>query len=114
MKLSEYIKTGQEEGKEKHVPFISVKECKTCGELNVTVKVGETIFHPSTPEHHILYIDLYGITKENKLVSLTKFDLGKENTVPYVVTHVKKGVFKSVIAMSLCNIHGMWEGFTEC
>ncbi len=109
MKLAELIKTGKEEGKEKHVPFIEVRECKTCGELSVRIKVGKEIFHPSTAEHHIQFIELYGITSENKLIHITKFDLGGANTVPYVITHMKKGLFTKLIATSLCNLHGLWE-----
>lgn len=109
MKLSEVIKTGVEEGKEKHVPFILVRNCEGCGELSVTVKVGEKIFHPSTVEHYIEYIELFGITQEKKLILITKFELGKENTIPYVKTHIKKGLFKKIIALSFCNLHGLWE-----
>ncbi len=109
MKFAEGIKTGVEEGKEKHVPFIKVEECSSCGEFAVTIKVGEDVLHPSTSEHHIQYIDVYGVNADDKLRSITRFDLGRENTVPYVKTHVKSGVFKEIVVLSLCNVHGIWE-----
>ena len=112
-KISDFIKKGSEEGKEKHVPSIRVVECEGCGELSVTVKVGENIFHPSTPEHYIVYIELFGVNQDNKLIVITKFELGKENTIPYVKTHIKKGIFKSLIATSFCNVHGLWENSVE-
>ena len=83
--------------------------CSTCGELSVVVKVGETIFHPSTKEHYIENITLQGLTVDDKIVFVTRFELGKENTVPYVKTHIKKDVFKKIFAASLCNLHGLWE-----
>jgi len=111
MTFADIIKKGAEEGKEKHVPFIKTSDCSGCNELTVEIRVGETIFHPSTPDHFIDYIELYGIRAEDDLlVKLTRFELGREDTVPYVKTHIKKGKFKSLIALSLCNIHGLWEG----
>ena len=107
--LKNYIKNSESEGKEKHVPFILATDCSSCGEIGVTIKVGKEIFHPSTPEHYIQYVELFGINKDDKLVFLTKFILSKENTIPYLKTHIKKGVFKKLLALSSCNIHGLWE-----
>jgi len=113
MGLNEYIKTADSEGKEKHVPFISVAECNTCGELSLMVRVGAEVFHPSTAEHHIQHIGVHGLTKEDKIVFITRFELGGANTVPYVKTHIKKDTFKKIFAVSLCNLHGLWESFLE-
>ena len=107
--LNEYIKTKVNEGNEKHVPFISVTECGSCGELSLVIKVGKNVFHPSTKEHYIQHIGVHGITKDEKIVFITRFELGGENTIPYVKTHVKKDVFKTIFVVSLCNIHGLWE-----
>jgi superoxide reductase len=108
--LKNYIKNSDSEGNEKHVPFISVKNCESCNELGVTIKVGKDIFHPSTIEHHIQYIELYGITKdEGKLTFINRFILSKENTIPYVKTHIKNNKFTKLIVLSECNIHGLWE-----
>ncbi len=109
MSLGNYMKKSESEGTEKHTPFIEVKPCSTCGELAVTVKVGENIFHPSMPEHFIEHIALHALTKDDKIVFITRFELGRENTIPYVKTHIKKGKFKTLFAVSLCNLHGLWE-----
>jgi len=108
MGINKYIKTA-DEGKEKHIPDINVKECSTCGELSVTIQVGKEVIHPSTPEHSIKTITLYGATDEGKLEQLTVFQLGDQNTVARVRTSVKKGQYKKLIATSYCNIHGLWE-----
>jgi superoxide reductase len=107
--FTDYLKKSDSEGKEKHVPSILATNCSTCDEIGVAIKVGKEIFHPSLPEHHIEYIELFGVTDAEKLVPLTKFDLSKENTIPYVKTHIKKGLFKKLIALSYCNVHGLWE-----
>ncbi len=109
MRLNENIKTKTAEGNEKHVSFIKAMDCNSCEELSITVRVGEKIFHPSTAEHHIQHIGLHGLTKEDKIVFITRFELGGANTIPYVKVHIKKGIFKTIFAISLCNIHGLWE-----
>jgi len=111
--FANYIKKSESEGKEKHVPFIAATACSTCGEIGVMIRVGKEIFHPSLPEHYIEYVELFGITKDDKLVPLTKFELAKENTIPYIKTHIKKDVFKKLIALSYCNVHGLWENEIE-
>ena len=109
MSIKDLLKT-EDSGKEKHVPHIDVKECSTCGELSVTILVGKEVIHPSTAEHSIKTITLYGITNEGTLKQLTVFQLGDENTVPRVRTSVTKGMFKELIVTSYCNLHGLWEG----
>jgi superoxide reductase len=111
MGISEYLKTA-DEGKEKHVPAIDVKECSTCGELSVTIQVGKEVLHPSTVEHSIKTITLYG-DKEGKLEQLTVFQLGDQNTVARVRTAVIKGQYKKLVATSYCNLHGLWEGSVD-
>ena len=102
-----------DEGKEKHLPGIEIKECVTCGELGVTIQVGKEVIHPATPEHFIQTITLYGVTAENKIKQLTQFNLGQENTLARVRTTIKQGLFVQLIATSYCNLHGLWENFIE-
>ncbi|MDD4294953.1 MAG: desulfoferrodoxin family protein [Candidatus Omnitrophica bacterium] len=113
MGFCEYIKGKSAEGEEKHVPHIMVTDCSTCGEMSVVVRVGEKVFHPSEENHYIERIDLYGSRADNNIVLLTSFHLGKANTVPYVKTHVKKSLFKKITALSLCNVHGLWENSVD-
>ena len=113
MYLNDLMKRSEAEGKEKHLPHIDIKPCNTCGELAVTVRVGKEIFHPSTKEHFIEHIALHALTKDDSLVFITRFELGRESTVPYVKTHIKKGMFKKLFAVSLCNVHGLWESSVD-
>ncbi len=113
MRLNDFMQAKTNEGNEKHVPFIQVAECDECGELSVTLKVGENVFHPSTAEHHIQHIGLHGLTKDNKIVFISRFELGGANTIPYVKIHIRKDVFKAIFAVVLCNLHGMWENSIE-
>lgn len=111
MGINDYVKTS-DEGKEKHVPHIDVKECSACGEMSVTIQVGKEVIHPSTTEHSIKTITLYGVTGEGKLEQLTIFKLGDENVVARVKTSIKKGKYAKLIAASYCNLHGLWENET--
>jgi len=108
MSLATIIKNS-DQGKEKHLPDISIKACSSCGELSVTIQVGKELIHPSLIEHHINTIILYGLTKEDQLKQLSLFQLGEEMTIPRVRTTIKKDQFKKLIATSYCNIHGLWE-----
>ena len=108
MKICNYIKKN-DNGSEKHLPDIQVKNCEKCGEYLVTVQIGKEILHPSTAEHSIKTITLYGVTKTNSLEQLTQFQLGNEHTLPKVRASVKKENLKSLIATSYCNLHGLWE-----
>ena len=112
MKFADYIKTQETEGKEKHVPSIDVKEYSS-NELTVTIQVGKEVMHPSTNEHHIKYIQLFGETNDNKFVHISTINLGEENTLPRAKVNIKKGTFKNIIALSFCNIHGVWENNLE-
>lgn len=113
MKFADYIKTQEAEGKEKHVPAIDIKECSSCNELIVTVQVGKEVMHPSTVEHHIKYIQLFGEKNDNKFVHISTMELGEENTLPRGKVNIKKDGFKNIIALSFCNIHGIWENNLE-
>ena len=64
--ICEIIKRGQDEGKEKHIPTITLD--KGCHEDKniVRVVVGHEVSHPNTLEHHILWIELYGVKKANE------------------------------------------------
>ncbi len=113
MNLGSLMKKSEAEGNEKHLPHIEINPCNTCGELSVMVRVGKEIFHPSTKEHFIEHIALHALTNEGALVFITRFELGREKTVPYVKTHIKKGMFKKIFAVSLCNLHGLWESSVD-
>ncbi len=109
MQLSDTIKRQDSEGKEKHVPGISVTECSSCGELIVTVQVGGDVMHPSTVEHSIRRIDLFGRTKDDKTVLIAGFNLEGGNSLPRVKVNVKKETYSELLSVIYCNLHGVWE-----
>ena len=51
MHLANLMKKSDAFGQRKHLPYIEVSPCGTCGELSVTVRVGKEIFHTSTEGH---------------------------------------------------------------
>ncbi len=110
------IKTGDWKG-EKHVPVIEVEKEKEF--YRVTVSVGKEVPHPNTPEHHISWIELYFIPRGSD----TPFPLGRaefsahgirdlysEPVAEFLVRLPSPG---RLLALSLCNIHGLWKGEKE-
>lgn len=53
MEFSEIIKTGKDEGKEKHVPTMTIDKGHKEDVDIVRVVVGHEEPHPNTVEHHI-------------------------------------------------------------
>jgi len=113
MRFGDILKTQEREGKEKHVPVIEVKKCPDCGENQVTVIVGKEIAHPNTVEHHIKWIQLYGVKRDGQVIHLGTYDLGPVYATPEVTAHVKTADFKTLYALEYCNIHGVWENSLE-
>lgn len=109
---------------EKHVPALSTfKEDDT---LFVTASVGKEIPHPNTTEHHIRWISLYFQGEGEKFIfHLGKFtfdahgestegaNAGPAYTEPHVRTAMKISKGGKIIAVSYCNIHGLWESSVE-
>ncbi len=113
--------------KEKHVPVIECAARLAKGEaLAVTVSVGKEIAHPNTTEHHIAWINLYFQPQGEKF----PYQVGKFEFVAHgasvqgpntstVYTHPQAGcVLKTeksgtLMAISYCNIHGLWESSIE-
>ncbi len=109
MKLQDILKKQEDEGREKHVPGITVVECSSCRELMVTVQVGREVMHPSTQEHYIRLINLFGRTKEGKTVLITGFNLEGQYSLPRVKVSVKKEAYSELLAVTYCTLHGVWE-----
>ena len=68
MNLGELIKIQQDEGQEKHVPHIEIDKGHKAGQDIVRVVVGHEVPNPNTVEHHIAWIELYGVKKDNNQV----------------------------------------------
>ena len=107
MKL--FIENTVDAAKEKHVPVIET------GKDSVTVTVGKETPHPNTMEHHIDWIELFGLKNDGQVI-----DLGRETFAPTYTSPtatftcvVPLSEFKALCALSYCNIHGLWENCLE-
>jgi superoxide reductase len=122
MKLGEKIQTADWKA-EKHVPVV---ECPDQVEkdkfFQVKVSVGKEIPHPNTTEHHIRWIDVYFQPEGDKFVyqvghfefsahgeSVKGANQGPAYTHPEALFSLKVNGPGTLIALSLCNIHGLWE-----
>ncbi|GAB4340977.1 MAG: desulfoferrodoxin family protein [Calditrichia bacterium] len=103
MQFSDMFKAPEAEGKEKHVPVIELEE----GGVRVTV--GKEVAHPNTAEHHIAWVELYGVTKHDMVIYLGKADFAPGFTEPNALFAVKKEEFKTFFATAYCNLHGVWQ-----
>ncbi len=115
MQFSEIIKTEIDEGKEKHIPHLEIDKGWKENSNIIRVVVGHETPHPNTVEHHIAWIELYGIKKENDQV----INIGRTACTPvYSNPNVRFQInqiedFKSFHALAYCNIHGLWANSLE-
>jgi len=113
--------------KEKHVPVIELVGKFKAGEpLEVAVTVGKEIAHPNTTEHFIAWISLvFKAEGDPNVCELGRTDFAAHgastkgpntgpahtlSTTKFTVTLDKPG---TLIAVSYCNIHGLWESSME-
>ena len=112
---------------EKHVPVIECpNEVSTDEMFEVKVSLGKEITHPNTTEHHIRWIQLFFKPEGDKFsYQIGNFEftahgesVDEPNTGPIYTHHsVTAGINitkpGTIIATSLCNIHGLWEDTKE-
>lgn len=122
MKIGEAIQSGDFKG-EKHVPVIEAPEKVKAGEaFTVKVCVGKEIPHPNKAEHHISWIQLFFKPEGSKfLIELAKFEYtahaaamditttGPALAEPFSCLKVKLAKSGTLVALSYCNLHGLWE-----
>ena len=125
-KLRERIQAGDWK-QEKHVPAIECpSEVKSDELFEVKVGLGKAVAHPNTTEHHIRWISVFFHPEGEKFTyQIAHFDFTAHgesvegpNKGPVYTNHEvsftmqisKSGV---IHALSLCNIHGLWEGTKE-
>ncbi|MBN1223030.1 MAG: class II SORL domain-containing protein [Candidatus Aminicenantes bacterium] len=108
MKFGDILKSAEQEGKEKHVPVIEIK-----GTNSVTVIVGKEVPHPNTVEHHIEWVELFGMKPNGQVISLGRATFEAVYADPTVTFKVKVDEFKSFCALEYCNIHGVWQNCVE-
>lgn len=113
--------------KEKHVPVIEAVDKLKKGEaVRVTVSVGKEIPHPNTTEHHIAFIALYFHPAGEKFpYHLMRFEATAHGasaqgpntstvlTGSEVTCSFKTEKSGTLLAVSYCNIHGLWESSKE-
>jgi len=113
--------------KEKHVPVIECADAVKADEMfEVKVGIGKEIAHPNTTEHHISWISLYFHPDGEKFpVQLGHFEFNSHGasvqgpntssvyTHHQVVAWVKTAKPGTILALSLCNIHGLWQSSKE-
>jgi len=124
--LSEHIQQADWKS-EKHAPVIECDDKVAAGEMfEVEVSVGKEIPHPNTTEHHIRWISLFFHPKGEKFsyqIGHYEFSAHGEsaqgaNEGPVYSHPVVKAMMKTdkpgtFHALSLCNIHGLWESSKE-
>ena len=94
--------------------------------FTVKVSVGKEIPHPNTTEHHIRWIQIYFQLDGAKApVQIGNFEFnahgesvkganqGPAYTNPDAQFSMKVNSAGTLIALSLCNIHGLWENSKE-
>ncbi|MHA1590368.1 MAG: class II SORL domain-containing protein [Candidatus Njordarchaeales archaeon] len=112
---------------EKHVPVIDAPDTVKKGEVvRVMVSVGKEIPHPNTTEHHIRWIQLIFWPEGEKFpyeIGKVEFTAHGESvrgsntssvyTEPIVMFAFRTEKSGKLIAISYCNIHGMWKNEKE-
>lgn len=125
-RIGEFYKTDDWKN-EKHVPVIDAPETVKAEEnFEVTVSIGKEVAHPNTTEHHIRWIQLYFKPEDDKFIyQVGNFEftahgeaVSAPNEGPVYTHHGVTAVLKinksgTLIATSLCNIHGLWENSQE-
>jgi superoxide reductase len=125
-KLSEVIQEADWKT-EKHVPVIECPDVVKPNELfEVNVTIGKEIAHPNTTEHHISWISLFFFPEGEKFpYQIGRYEFNAHgasvqgsNTSSVYTHHAAKTWFKTgkpgtILALSLCNIHGLWQSSKE-
>jgi len=109
--------------KEKHVPVIECPDTVKPDEMfEVKVGIGKEIAHPNTTEHHIAWISLYFHPEGEKFpyqighyeFSAHGASVNGPNTSSVYTHHAVTTSFKTskpgtILALAMCNIHGLWQ-----
>ena len=121
-KIGELFKTADWKS-EKHVPVIDCPDSAVAGDIfEIKVSLGKEVSHPNTTEHHIRWIQLYFLPEGGKIpcqIGNFEFTAHGESAEgpdkgPVYTHHAINAFMKTdkpgtIIATSLCNIHGLWE-----
>ena len=109
MKIGEVVRS-DDFRTEKHVPVIEAPDVVKKGEkFEVEIQVGKELPHPNTVEHHIKWVELYAKANGKPVVQLFHVELGPSYAEPFVRVSLKLEESVDLIAVSYCNLHGLWE-----
>ncbi|NLL43663.1 MAG: Neelaredoxin [Firmicutes bacterium] len=121
MKLGELLRSGDWKN-EKHVPVIEAPDSVQADQpVEIGVSIGADNPHPNTAEHHIRWIKLLFQPTEGFTFELADIQLaghgeglkggheGPVYTDPFAKVTVRLKESGTLIALSYCNIHGLWE-----
>lgn len=125
-KLNEKIQSGDWKN-EKHVPVIECPDKVADDEFfDVEVSIGKAVAHPNTTEHHIRWVSLYFQPEGEKFTyqvghfeftahgeSTKGANEGSVYTNHHAATSIKITTPGTLLALSCCNIHGVWESAKE-
>jgi superoxide reductase len=119
MKIGDKIQSADWKA-EKHVPVIDCPDQVEAGKtFKVMVSVGKEIPHPNTQEHFIKWIDLYFQPEGDKFVyQVGHFEFAAHGEAEVFTQPVAKCAMQvngpgTLLAVSYCNIHGLWESSAE-
>lgn len=108
---------------EKHVPVVECLDIVKKDEFfEITASVGKEVAHPNTTAHHISWISLYFHPEGEKFpyqIVRCEFNAhgasaqGPDTSTVYTHPKLKAWMKTSkpgvIFAVSLCNIHGLWQ-----
>ena len=89
-----FAKTGEQEGKEKHVPVVTIEEDK------VIVNVG-SVDHPMEDDH---FIELIQLVKGGIVIAERHLKAGDKPHAEFIIENSD-----GVTAREICNLHGLWS-----
>ncbi len=126
MKLGDKIQSADWK-KEKHVPALECPDTVEAGApFTLKVSVGKDIPHPNTTEHYISWVDVFFQPEKGTFTyHIGRFEFashgesaqganqGPAYTHPEVAFSMQINAPGALLALSLCNIHGLWESSKE-
>lgn len=114
MRFSDLVKGRNSEGKEKHIPSIEMMKGQGKGGKDlVEVVVGREAPHPNTPEHYIVWIQLFGVLKDGHILDLGRAVFKPGVGKPVYSVEIDGSQFNHLFSFSYCNLHGVWEQHME-
>jgi superoxide reductase len=124
MKIGDMTKSADWKS-EKHAPVIEApSEVLLGAAFKVEVSVGKEIAHPNTVEHHIAWLQLFFQPAAGAVYEVAKFaftahgestkgaNQGPVLAEPHASATLKLTESGELIALSYCNLHGLWESST--